>query len=134
MKYFFFLFSILVLASCNKGDQCDPSLYCNTTRMDSAFVNVTVSYSTNNNTPVPIAVYYEDIEDNLLVLRDTLYQDRVSYYLKADERYSVKAVYSIPGGTINAYDGGKLRVTSFTNCNDRCYEAPDLDLDLTLLD
>ncbi len=134
MKYFFLLFSAVVLFSCNKGDRCDPSLYCNTSRMDSAYVNVSVSYSTNNNTPVPIALYYADIEDNLLVFRDTLYQDRATYYLKADERYSIKAVYTVPGGTINAYDGGKLQVTSFSNCNDRCYEAPDLDLDLTLLD
>lgn len=135
-KHLFFIalfFVALAFSSCFKSDECDPNKYCNTERPDSAWVNVTVSYSPRN-VPVPFVIYNGDVEDDLIVLRDTAYMDVQSYYLPAGERYSIKASYVIDGTSVQAYDGGKLRVEKFWNCDERCYEAPDLNLDCSLLE
>lgn len=132
IRYALVFAGILFLSSCFKSDDCDPNVYCNTERPDSAWVNITVSYD-RYHTPVPYTIYNGNIEDGLVVLRDTAYMNVTSHYLPVNERYSVEATYFIGQATYSAYDGGKLRLNKFWNCNDRCYEAPDLSLDCSLL-
>lgn len=124
---------LMLLSSCFKSDDCDPNKVCITERPDSAWVNIDFSYS-RFNTPIPFVIYNGDVEDELIVMRDTAYLDLVSYYLPVDERYSIKAVYSVNGQTITAYDGGKLKLYKGWNCDERCYDAPDLNLDCKLLE
>lgn len=120
------------MVSCRKNDECDPNKVCNTIKPDSFYVYVNVSYATGLN-PVSVTLFKGDVEDNEVVLLDTLSAESETYFLPTGERYSAKAVYNKNGTTYNAFDGGKLKVTHFWNCNEKCYEGQSLTLDLTLL-
>lgn len=120
------------LCSCQKHDECDPSVTCNTIKPDSYYVYVNVSFEAGSN-PVYLTLFKGDVEDNEVVLLDTFYSESHTYYLPVSQRYSAKAVYNDNGITYNAYDGGKLKVDHFWNCDEKCYEGQSLTLDLTLL-
>ena len=120
------------LTSCFKHDECDPSVICNTIKPDSYYVNINVSYVAGAN-PVYVTLFKGDVEDNQVVLLDTFYSESHTYYLPTTERYSAKAIYYDNGTYYNAYDGGKLKVSHFWNCNEKCFEGEELTLDLSLL-
>jgi len=121
-----------VLSSCYKfHDECDPSVYCETNKPDSGYVDITVTEVGTNNF-VPITIFEGDIEENKLVLTDTLYSTTNYYYLPVRKRYSARATYRKNGITTYVFDGTKIKVTKFWNCSERCYEVNDGKLDLQL--
>lgn len=123
---------ILSLSSCYKfHNECDPSVYCDTNQPDSGYIDITVTDVGTNNY-VPVTIFEGDIEDNKVVLTDTLYSTTNYYYLPVRKRYSAKAVYRKNGITTYVFDGTKIKVTKFWNCGDRCYEVSDGKLDLQL--
>ncbi|HAA00377.1 MAG TPA: hypothetical protein DEP18_06650 [Flavobacteriales bacterium] len=130
-------FMVLLLQSCFRSKECDPNKICDTNKPDSSWVNIQFS-ATKYGIGVPFIIYNGDAEDELVVLRDTAFTDKLSYYLPISERYSVKAVYLINTTAnttrVTAYDGGKLRLEKSWNCDERCYSAPDLNLDCRLLE
>ena len=130
---FLSLLLTFIFSSCTRSSECDPNKYCNTDDPDSAWVNVFVSYETGE-TGVPLVLYRGYVEDNEEILRDTLYYPSASYYLPTREFYSVKVTYEKDSQVINAYDGEKLRVNKSWNCDERCYDAPDINLNAELID
>lgn len=130
---FIAFFLVFTLNSCLRSDDCDPNKVCNTTRPDSSWVTIKFS-ATKFQQAVPFIVYNGYAEDELVVLRDTAFVDELSYYLPIQERYSIKAVYTINSTRITTYDGGKLRLEKSWNCDQRCFSAPELNLDCRLLE
>ncbi|MFZ5551762.1 MAG: hypothetical protein ACOZCO_01500 [Bacteroidota bacterium] len=131
MNKWIYIAAAITFFSCNKRDECDPSLLCETIEPDSYFVYVDVN-DDSRYYPVYLTLYKNDVEDNDVVLNDTLYAPRYSYFLPTQQRYSAKAVYNVNGVTYQAFDGGKLKVKDFWNCDQQCYEAQSLTLDLVL--
>ncbi|MFN3916753.1 MAG: hypothetical protein ACK4K0_03325 [Flavobacteriales bacterium] len=134
IKIGFFSLSVLFAlfsTGCSRSDECDPNRYCEQQKLDSSFVTVKVTYATG--VAVPIEMYEGYIDDGTLYFRDTLYENKVTYYLPSDKRYSARAYYKQGAQTIIATDGGKVAVKTFWNCDERCYKSRDLTLELELL-
>ena len=123
----------IIFSACTKqnADNCDPDLYCDTVPWDSGFVTINVTQNSTHG--VPIIIYEGYVEDNKIVLEDTLYDASWEYYLPIDTRYAVEAYYTESTSTIIALDGDKLKQSSFTNCSETCYNEPGIDLDVSKL-
>lgn len=137
-EYFIFLLFIALVtihfnSSCTKyqDNNCDPNKYCDTVPWDSGFVTINVTQ--NITSGVPIIIYKGYVEDNDILLKDTLYEKSNEYYLPIDTRYAVEAFYYETGKTIVALDGEKLKQSSFINCSTTCYNKPAIDLDVKKL-
>lgn len=131
-KLFVLVIALCLFSSCYKfHDDCDTSIYCNTDYPDSGYVDITVTEVGTNNY-VPITIFEGDVDDNKIVLVDTLYETTTYYYLPVKKRYSAKAEYRKAGITTYVFDGTKIKVTKFWNCDERCYEVKDGKLDLQL--
>jgi hypothetical protein len=118
--------------SCQRvREDCDPTIYCNTDYPDSGYVDITVT-EVGSSGFVPITIYEGDVEDNKVMLIDTLYTTTTYYYLPVKKRFSAKAVYVKAGITTQVFDGTKIKVTKFWNCNEKCYEVRDGKLNLQL--
>jgi len=122
---------MLLLAACFKNDNCDQNVTCDTTRPDSGYLNVTVT-DPGSTGMVPITIYKGDVDKGTVVLEDTMYSATNSYYLPIKERYSVRAAYRNNGVTTYVYDGDKIKLSKFWNCDERCYEAIDGDVNVSL--
>ena len=87
------------------------------------------------NPRVPIAVYFGDVENNILAFVDTLDITSVTYYIENGD-YSVKATYHavIDGSpaTVYSIDGGDLSPSSTEYCDGTCYGEGTLTLDARL--
>jgi hypothetical protein len=132
-KIFIVLITLsLVISSCQTArEDCDPTIYCNTDYPDSGYVDITVT-EVGTNGFVPITIYDGDVEDNKIVLTDTLYTTTTYYYLPVKKRFSAKAVYVKAGITTQVFDATKIKITRFWNCDERCYEVRDGKLNLQL--
>jgi len=104
---------------------------CNTTRPDSGYLNINVT-DPGTAGMVPIVIYEGDIDKNKVVLSDTLYSKSASYYLPVKKRYGVRAAYRRAGVTTYVYDGDKIKLEKFWNCNDKCYNAIDGNIHVEL--
>ncbi len=124
--------TIWFLASCNSQvDECDASIYCHPTPIDSNWVNLQISERTFG---VPVILYRGNIEDNQIVLRDTLYSNEISYYLPTDRTYTAEAYYQVGPNLIIAVDSDELEEDTFQNCGETCYQSDEITLDLVLID
>ena len=115
---------LVLLNACFKTNDCDQNVVCNTSRPDSGYLNVNVT-DPGNSGMVPITIYEGDVDKGTVVLEDTLYSKSNSYFLPVKKRYSVRATYLRNGVTTYVYDGDKIKLNKFWNCDDRCYEAID---------
>ncbi len=82
---------------------------------------------------VPIAVYQGNVEDDLVISRDTVQEDNNPYYLLVtpDKRYSVIATYAKTGSVLYAVDGTKPRILKVTDaCDSECYVLEDVRLNV----
>ena len=123
--------ALLALFSACNNNQCDPDLECYSVRPDSGYVNLTITIN-NENQWVPIAIYEGQIDDSVLLLRDTVTDNILFYYLAADTRYSATAEYKEAQLTILAVDGDRIRTRRETNCDDLCFTVNDANINLSL--
>lgn len=132
-KPYLFVLLMLAMQSCLfHSDDCDPNIVCNTDFPDSGYVDVHVS-DLGSTGVVPITIYKGDVEDNEIVIQDTLYGITENYYyLPSRQKYSGKALYRKNGITTQVFDSDKIKIRRFWNCDERCYEVNDASLDLKL--
>ena len=127
----FILFLSFALSHCIKqNNDCDPNRPCDTLPQDSGDVNITVSYKGSG---IPIIVYKGYADQNDILFYDTLWSEQKSYYLPLGNRYAVEAFYYEANSTIIALDGNKLKESSFWNCDEKCYELAEIELDVKKL-
>lgn len=130
--YMLFLFSAILLVSCN-GDNitdCDYS-DCYTEKPSEGKVNLRVSIE-GSNQHVPVIIYEGRITENHPVIYDTLDSTRANYILPVDKYYSAIAKYTEDGNIYFAVDGDRLKVKSRVECDSTCYKVKEIDLDLRL--
>jgi hypothetical protein len=127
----YILLLLFTVFSCTSSDECDTSRYCEPYPIDSNWVDLELTVQSSG---VPIVIYNGNIEDNNIVLRDTLYDASFSYYLSTDVRYTVEAYYRSGPNTIIAVDSKKLKSESYVNCDETCYESDEITLDLELIE
>ena len=126
------LFSVLLFASCLRNtDECDTSKYCEPFPIDSNWINLDLTVQSAG---VPIIIYDGNLEDENIVLKDTMYANEISYYLPTDVVYTIEAYYRSGPNTIIAVDSKKLKRDSYVNCNETCYESEEITLDLELIE
>ena len=91
-------------------------------------VEVTIN---DENQHVVINIYEDDIEDNLLIITDTLTGENVDYHLPVGS-YSGSAKYVVGIDTILAIDGDKIDTEFEEYCYEECWDVNNAELNLTL--
>lgn len=122
------------MTSCNEkiftGDvNCDE---CYTDKPGNAdlVINLTIN---NKFKAVPVTVYYDDVEDNKIVVADTAFNTPYYLYVPVNRRYSVKAEYRDDLEVIYAVDGTNLKVLSVADaCEVSCYVIENENIDVRL--
>ncbi len=113
---------------CNKGYR---PYDCVTTSPDNGVVRVEVVIDAGNSS-VPIVLYRGTVEQNQVVVIDTLKSVSKEYSLPNGD-YSVRAQYrTIVNGnpsTVYSVDGGNLTFSTTEYCDGNCYSSGTLVLD-----
>jgi hypothetical protein len=86
---------------------------CFTDRPDEAEIEINLTIN-DDNTKVPINIFYGTIESDSIIYVDTCQVDKVHVWLPVEHYYTVVAKYSSGSKIIKAVDGHKLRVVKST--------------------
>ncbi len=116
--------SLLILTG-----SCDEKIYtddvdcaeCYTEKPQQAdlIIDLTISNRFGN---VVVNVYEGEVEDNQIVLTDTVDYTPFYAYVKVDKKYAVRAEYSKGTKTLYVVNRTKLKVMSVSAaCEDACY-------------
>jgi hypothetical protein len=138
-KLAFILIMILLSVSCKKGsfDSSDVDCYtydysdCSTTRPYDTELNLLFTIN-KEFTWVPFEIYKGTVDKGELILRDTAWDNKITYIMPIPETYSVRAIYEINGQTIYAVDGDKLEAASKQICDSTCWSVDITNFDLML--
>lgn len=122
---------ILALLSCDEkiftaDVDCDE---CYSYELEEAdlVITLTLNYKYRS---VPFTVYKGNIEDNNIVLQDTVDYSPVYVNVPVNKRYSVKAEYNYQGKVLYVVDGTNLKTKSVADaCSEKCYVIENEDLD-----
>jgi len=94
---------------------------------------VEVSVTLNTGNPwVVVKLYENDIEDDILILTDTLTVSGKNYTLSVG-RYSGSALYLVGIDTVLAIDGDKITTDHESYCEGDCWHVNNAELNLVLL-
>jgi hypothetical protein len=132
--YVFISFILVITASCGEklftGDvNCDE---CYTDKPDYVYLEINATLN-GENPEVPFVVYRGNVEDNQVEFSDTISESPYYLYVKADNKYSVKATYKKGDATLYAIDGTKPRILLASGvCDSDCYVIKDVTLDVRI--
>lgn len=124
--------------SCNtddSNDSIDCSSYdysnCNTFEpYDGRFyVKLTIN---SENQAVPITIYRGKLEDNNVILRDTVITEKYDTLLPIDNYYTVTASYIKGLESIIAVDGDKVTKSKTKTCDSTCWSVKTGSVNLRL--
>lgn len=135
MRICVFLALIVIISpSCGEklftGDvNCDE---CYTDKPDYVYLEINATLN-GENPAVPFVVYRGIVEDDQVEFADTLYESPYYLNVKADNMYSVKAIYKKSDATLYAIDGTKPRILLASGvCDSDCYVIKDVTLDVRI--
>ncbi len=94
-------------------------------------VEVAITLNTENSWVV-VKLYENDIEDDILILTDTLSVTEQNYTM-AVGRYSGSALYLVGIDTVLAIDGDKISTDHESYCEGDCWRVDDAELNLELI-
>lgn len=128
---------LLIIISChNEGDDSiDCSTYdysdCNTSKPTEGrfYMDFTINAE---NTSVPLIIYKGKLEQNDIIVIDTIVSQHYDTLLPIDNYYTATAKYKKGSSVIIAVDGGKISRKSKTNCDSTCWEVKTYTADLRL--
>ncbi|MBN1143892.1 MAG: hypothetical protein JXA72_05690 [Bacteroidales bacterium] len=117
------LFLLILTGSCDEkvytGDVDCDECYTEKPQQADLIIDLTISNRFGN---VVVNVYEGEVEDNQVVLTDTVYYTPFYAYVKVDKKYAVRAEYRKGAKTLYVTDGTKLKVKSVSDaCEDACY-------------
>jgi hypothetical protein len=117
------LFMIMLL-SCNPEEwEVVDCSECYTEKPEMAAINIRVSIS-NLNPSVVVNIYSGRVEEEILVISETVRNETWSTILPVDEYYSVTATYKAQTGSyrVTAVDGGMVRTRKVSDaCDEPCW-------------
>ncbi|MFO7369962.1 MAG: hypothetical protein R6X09_06810 [Bacteroidales bacterium] len=117
------LFLLILAGSCDEkvytGDVDCDECYTEKPQQADLIIDLTISNRFGN---VVVNVYEGEVEDNQVVLTDTVDYTPFYAYVKVDKKYAVRAEYRKGTETLYVIDGTKLKVMSVSDaCEDACY-------------
>jgi hypothetical protein len=146
MKRFEFLFLSMLLitvygfTSCRRNsysgsEDCANYNYsdCNTTEPFLVGLNIKLTIN-DNNTKVPITIYEGKLEENLIVLNDTVSTSKYSVLLPGDKYYSVKVRYKKGDKIIYAFGGDFTKKIRTSVCDSSCWSTEEGNVNVELKD
>jgi hypothetical protein len=143
MRRFLFIISVLLVCgftSCKRNSSLvseDCANYdfsdCNTTEPLLAGLNIKLTIN-DENIKVPLTIYEGEIEDNVIVLTDTVSTSKYSVLLPPDKYYSAKARYVQGDHIIFAIGGDKIKKTHTSVCDSTCWSTEDGNINIELKD
>jgi hypothetical protein len=132
----FILFSLFVMVvifstQCRKryATDCEPSTFCNQEPIDSGEVHIDISYI-EGGAGIPVILYRGNIEDNEILWADTVFTNRITFYLPNKTRYAAEAYYQVGSQLYITLDGKKLKQKTTNDCGATCYSESSITLDL----
>jgi hypothetical protein len=123
------LIALLLLSSLigceDDGNDCNSFSPSNCLQQEPLNATLTVKVTIDERfSAVPITIYRGYIEDQRVVLQDTLAEDKVFYTLPVNYRYSVSARYDFPNKeSIFTLNDAKLSKDSENRCGYRCWDV-----------
>src|SRR5512145_1587013 len=135
MRFTLSLLAVLFLfGSCDDriytGDVDCDKCYTDKPKQADLIIDLTISNRFGN---VIVNVYEGDVEENQVVLTDTVDYTPFYAYVKVDKKYSVRAQYKKGTETLNVIDGTKLKVKSVNDaCDESCYVIDGDKLNATI--
>ena len=126
------LLALLAGLSCTDKEELDyapPN--CRHSKPETGSMIAEVSLNPQNPW-VPLKIYLGDVDENHLVLEDTLRTHAKEYLLGVDEYYSVTVRYLHGEDTVLVMDGGDLDAKEEEFRDATCWWVKDLKLDLRL--
>ena len=135
---FIILFSINFQCSLCEDESEDECTYkpSNCIEEEPEFGYVTIKVTINSLNPeVPISIFNGDVEENDIVLQDTLNANSKTYHLEYTY-YSVLAIYKATIDneivTINSINGEELEYQVENYCDGVCYTEGNIEIDVEL--
>lgn len=131
---FSFIISLFLIAfstQCRKrfATDCEPSTFCNQIPIDSGEVHIDISYI-EGGAGIPVILYRGNIEDNEILWADTVFTNRITFYLPNKTRYAAEAYYQVGSQLYITLDGKKLKQKTTNDCGATCYSESSITLDL----
>ncbi len=121
----------LMFVSCKRNSQyssvdCASYNYsdCNTTEPLKAGLNITLTINADN-PQVPITIYQGKIEEDSIVLTDTITTTKYNVLLPPDYYYTVKARYLSGQNIIYAIGGDNVKKIKNLVCDSICWSTED---------
>lgn len=118
---------VIITMSCKRSafyttEDCANYNYsdCNTTEPLQVSLNIKVTIN-GENPEVPVSIYEGKVDDNILVLTDTIRTPTYSVLLPPDKYYSVKVRYRKGTSIIYAIGGDKIKKTGTGVCDSTCW-------------
>jgi hypothetical protein len=137
---FILLFGLIVFSftSCKQNsfynsEDCANYDYsdCNTTEPLLVGLNIKLTIN-DENLYVPVTVYEGKMEDNLVVLTDTVSTSKYNILLPPDKYYTVKARYKKGNTIIYAVGGDKIKKSHTTTCDSTCWSTDEGNINIEL--
>jgi hypothetical protein len=104
---------------------------CNTTEPLQVGLNIKLTIN-DENIKVPITIYEGKIEDNLIVLTDTVSTSKYNILLPPDKYYSVKARYKKGDKIIYAIGGDHIKKSHTKVCDSTCWSTEEGNINIEL--
>jgi hypothetical protein len=104
---------------------------CNTTEPFMVGLNIRLTIN-DENLKVPITIYEGKVEEQLIVLNDTVSVSKYSVLLPAGKYYSVRARYKKGDQIIYAFGGDDIRSIRTTICDSSCWTTEDGNVNIEL--
>jgi hypothetical protein len=135
IRYAAGMLAFLLINSCNPEEwEVVDCSECYTDKPEMAEINVRVSIS-NLNPSVVVNVYSGRVEEEILVVSETVRTGTWRTILPVDEYYSVTATYRAQTGSymVTAIDGGMVRTRKVNAaCNEPCWTVRGNNFNVTL--
>jgi hypothetical protein len=112
---------------CNNYDYSD----CNTSEPLLVALNIKLTIN-DENSKVALTIYEGKIEDQLIVLTDTVSAPKYNVLLPSNKYYSVKVRYKKGNQIIYAFGGDKIKSTRTTVCDSSCWSTDEGNVNVEL--
>ncbi|MFA4850918.1 MAG: hypothetical protein WC868_11230 [Bacteroidales bacterium] len=136
-SFCFFIATLFFILSCN--DNSDNSVDCSTYNYSDCntrepfdgklYINLSIN---SGNPAVPITIYKGKLEDNDVILKDTVTTDKYDTLLPIDNYYTVTAKYKKGNTVIVAVDGDKISKSKSKTCDSTCWSVKTASVNVKL--
>ena len=104
---------------------------CNTTQPLAVPMNIRLTIN-DENIKVPLTIYDGKVEDQIIVLTDTVSTSKYNVDLPPNKYYSVRVRYKQGSQVVYAFGGDKIKATRTTVCDSSCWSTEEGNVNVEL--